>query len=267
MTSATVGGSKIQYRDSGGDGPAVLLLHAFPLHSGMWDAQFDALGEDYRLIAPDLKGFGGSDAPEDRGTYSMDSYADESAALLDELGVTDVVLVGLSMGGYIAFSILRRHPERVRALVLADTRAEADPPEGVAKRSAQQKMVEEEGTGGLIRALPGALLGTTSQEKRPEVVARATTLMDNPPAGFIGALEAMKNRVDSTGDLASISIPTLVIVGDEDGVTPPEASRKMHEHVGGSSLVVIPEAGHLSNLEAPAEFNEALAPFLARSTV
>jgi pimeloyl-ACP methyl ester carboxylesterase len=115
----------------------------------------------------------------------------------------------------------------------------------------------------LISALPNALLGETTRERRPDVVERARTLMDNPPAGFIGALEAMKKRVDSTNELASIDVPTLVIVGEEDAVTPPDASRKIHEHVGGSQLVVIPEAGHLSNLERPEAFNGALRDFLA----
>ncbi|MEA2499358.1 MAG: hypothetical protein QOH26_1763, partial [Actinomycetota bacterium] len=192
-----------------------------------------------------------------------DAYADELIGLLDEMDLEDAVVVGLSMGGYVAFSFLRRARNRVRGLVFADTRAEADPPEGVAKRTGQQEQVEKEGTAGLISALPNALLGETTRERRPDVVERARTLMDNPPAGFIGALEAMKKRVDSTNELASIDVPTLVIVGEEDAVTPPDASRKIHEHVGGSQLVVIPEAGHLSNLERPEAFNGALRDFLA----
>jgi pimeloyl-ACP methyl ester carboxylesterase len=253
---------KLNYQDSGGDGPAVLLLHAFPLNAGMWDEQFATLGDRYRVIAPDLKGFGGSDAPGDRSQYTMDSYADELAALLDSLGVNKAVVAGLSMGGYVAFAFLRRHKDKVAALVLADTRAEADPPEGVEKRSGQQKMIESEGTAGLISALPGALLGSTTNESRPEVVERAKKLMDNPPEGFIGALEAMKIRPDSTSDLSGIDVPTLVIVGEQDGVTPPDAARKIHEHVGGSTLVVLPDAGHLSNLEVPDAFNRALEEFL-----
>jgi 3-oxoadipate enol-lactonase len=262
MPTATVNGVEINYTDTGGSGTPVLLLHAFPLASEMWESQIESLGDRFRFIAPDLKGFGGSSAPEDRSEYSMDSYADEVAGLLDDIGVEKVTLAGLSMGGYIALAFLRRHGDRVAALVLADSRAEADPPAGIEKRSGQQELVGREGTAGLIEALVGALLGEATREKKPEVVERAKTLMDNPAAGFIGALEAMKGRPDSTGDLAGISVPTLIIVGENDGVTPPEASRKMHEHIGGSRLVVIPEAGHLSNIEAPEAFNGALAEFL-----
>ena len=263
MPQADVNGRSLSYTDSGGEGIPVLLVHAFPLNSAMWEPQIEALGDRFRLIAPDLQGFGGSDAPEDRSLYSMDSFADQLAGLLDELGLDKVVLAGLSMGGYIAFSFLRRHGGRVRALVLADTRAEADPPEGVEKRSGQQKQVESEGTAGLIEALPGALLGPTTRESKPDVVDRARKLMDNPPAGFIGALEAMKNRVDSSEDAAKVDVPTLVIVGEEDGLTPPDAARKLHELIGGSKLVVIPGAGHLSNIEAPEAFNGALGEFLS----
>lgn len=263
MPQAKIDDTLISYTDTGGDGRAVLLVHAFPLDSKMWAGQIDAFGDRYRLIAPDLKGFGGSDAPEEPAAYSMDDYADCLAGLLDELGLDQVVLVGLSIGGYISFAFLRRHPGRLAGLVLADTRAEADPPEGVAKRTSQQELVASEGTGVLIPALAGALLSERTRSDKPEVVANATTLMDNPVAGFIGALEAMKLRGDSSADLASIDVPTLVIVGEDDAVTPPEAARKLHEHIGGSRLVVIPGAGHLSNLEAPEAFNDALGGFLA----
>ncbi|MFN2388069.1 MAG: alpha/beta fold hydrolase [Actinomycetota bacterium] len=262
MPTATIGGTRINYIDSGGDGAPVLLVHAFPLDAQMWEPQIEALGDRFRLIAPDLKGFGGSDAPQDRSLYSMDSYADELAGVLDELGLDAPVLVGLSMGGYIAFAFLRKHRARVRALVLADTRAEADPPEGIAKRTAQQEQVASQGTKALIDALSNALLSEPTRTKKPDVVDRVKQLMDNPVGGFIGALEAMKARPDSTDELTAIDVPTLVLVGENDAVTPPEAARKIHEHVGGSRLVVIPEAGHLSSLEAPEAFNGALAEFL-----
>ena len=263
MPTVTADGTKINYTDTGGDATPVVLLHAFPLNSKMWEPQIEALSDRFRFIAPDLKGFGGSDAPEDTSTYSMDSYADQVAAVLDDLGLDKVVVAGLSMGGYIAFAFLRRHRDRVSALVLADTRAEADPPEGIEKRTNQQGMVRNEGTAGLIEALSGALLGEATREKKPDVVQKVKELMaENGPSGFIGALEAMKGRPDSSDELTSIDVPTLVIVGEHDGVTPPDAARKIHEHVGGSRLVVIPEAGHLSNLEAPEAFNGALGEFL-----
>lgn len=263
MPQARLDGTAINYLDTGGDGLPVLLVHAFPLNGGMWESQIEALSDRFRFIVPDLKGFGGSDAPEDRAQYTMDSFADELVGLLDQLGLSRVVLVGLSIGGYIAFSVLRRHSDRLAGLVLADARAEADAPEGVAKRTSQQEQVEKEGTSGLIEALTNALLGESTRAKKPDVVQRARELMNNSPAGFIGALEALKKRPDSTDDLINISVPTLIIVGEEDAVTPPDLSRKMHEHIGGSRLVVIPEAGHLSALEAPEAFTGALAEFLS----
>jgi 3-oxoadipate enol-lactonase len=262
MPTATVNGTRMEYTDTGGDGTPVLLIHAFPLHAGMWQPQIDSLGNRFRLIAPNLKGFGGSDAPSDASHYSMDGYARDLKGLLDDLGISRAVLAGLSMGGYVVFAFLRLFPDAVAGLVLADTRAEADPPEGKERRSTQQTQVREQGTRGLIDALAGALLGEGTRTSQPQIVERAKELMDNPGEGFIGALEAMKNRPDSTGDLAQIGVPTLVIVGEDDGVTPPDASRKMHEHIGGSRLVVLPGVGHLSNLEAPEAFTTALEDFL-----
>jgi 3-oxoadipate enol-lactonase len=262
MPTATVNGTNLNYTDSG-EGTAVLLLHAFPFNSQMWEPQIESLSDRWRLIAPDLKGFGTSDAPEDRGTYTMDDYADQAKGLLDHLGIQDAVVVGLSMGGYIAFSFLRRHSDTLAALVLADTRAEADAPEGVEKRTAQQQTVAEKGIAPLVNGMPDALLGEPTRAKKPEVVERVKELMQNPAAGYIGALEAMKNRPDSTPDLGKVNVPTLVIVGENDGLTPPDFSRKLHEHIRGSRLVVIPEAGHMSNLEAPEAFNGALAEFLS----
>jgi len=262
MPEITAAGSKLTYTDTGGAGLPVLLLHAFPLNSSMWEQQTESLSDRFRFIAPDLTGFGGSDAPEGRDGYSMERWAAEIEALVTELGLDRVVLVGLSMGGYLSFELLRRMPERFSALVLADTKAEADPPEGVEKRTKQQEMVEGGGRDDLIEALTGALLGEATREKKPDVVDKVRSLMDNPAAGFVGGLEAMKKRPDSTGELSGIRIPTLIIVGENDGVTPPDAARAMHEHIGGSRLVVIPEAGHLSNLEAPEAFTGALAEFL-----
>jgi 3-oxoadipate enol-lactonase len=262
MPSIDAGDVTLEYEDTGGESEPVLLVHAFPLNKGQWEPQLRALGDRYRLIAVDLKGFGESDAPGERESYSMDNYARELKAVLDALGAPQATLVGLSLGGYIAFAFLRLFPDAIGHLVLADTRAEADPPEGVEKRSAQQEQVEREGTAGLIEAMPAALLGEKTRANKPDVVEELRRLMENPAAGYIGALEAMKTRPDSTRDLAGIDVPTLIMVGEEDGLTPPDFSRSMHEAIGGSQLVVIPEAGHISNLEAPDAFSGALAEFL-----
>lgn len=263
MPQTSVDGRTVSYGDTGGQGTPVVLLHAFPFNSQMWEPQIASLGDKYRLITPDFTGFGASDVPDSPGDYSMDVYADQVKAVVDDLGTSQVVLGGLSMGGYVVFAFLRKYRDVVKGLVLADTRAEADPPEGKEKRTTQQELVRNEGTAGLIEAMSGALLSETTRTEKTDVVNRAKELMKNPDGGFIGALEAMKNRPDSSDELTQINVPTLVIVGENDGVTPPEAARKIHEHVGGSRLVVIPKAGHISNLEAPDDFNGALAEFLA----
>ena len=262
MPTANANGVKLNYTDTGGSGTQVLLLHAFPFNAAMWEPQIEALGDKFRFVIPDLKGFGDSDAPEGESNYSMDGYADDIKALVDEIGLDRFVLVGLSMGGYIALAYMRKYADSVTGLVLADTRAEADPPEGIEKRSNQQKQVLQEGTSGLVEALTGALLAEETRTNKPDVVKKVQAAMDNPAAGFIGALEALKNRIDSTDSLAKVTVPTLIIVGENDAITPPEAARKLHEHIGGSQLVVIPGAGHISNMESPETFNGALAEFL-----
>ena len=263
MPTVTTNGIKMNYVDTGGEGTPVLLVHGFPFNLTMWRPQIDALGERFRLIAPDLKGAGESEGPDDDSAYSMDSYADELKGLIDELGLDRVVLAGLSMGGYIAFAFARKYPDALAGLVLADTRAEADPPEGVEKRSKQQEQVRAEGIKGLSETLTGALVSDHTKANRPEAVDAVRRAMDNPARSFTGELEAMKTRPDSTDGLTKINAPTLIIVGENDGVTPPEASRKLHEHITGSRLVVIPNVGHVSNIESPDEFNDALADFLS----
>ncbi|HSH59794.1 MAG TPA: alpha/beta fold hydrolase [Acidimicrobiales bacterium] len=264
MPAVTVEGTTTNYVDIGSsaDGRPVLLLHAFPFHSGMWQPQLDALSGRHRIIAPDLKGFGASDAPEDVASYSMANYADEVAALLSTLELDQVVVVGLSMGGYVAFSLLERHRSCVAGLVLADTRAGRDSEQVLQRRTEQQRRVREEGTVAVIDTLLDALLCEHTREHRPEVVLEARRLMDNPPAGFLGALEAMKTRPDATSRLGSIDVPTLVLVGDHDQLSPPEEARAMHEQIPGSRFTVLPNAGHLTNLEVPDAFNQALGDFL-----
>lgn len=262
MPSTSFAGDRIHYLDEG-QGPAIVFVHAFPLHSEMWRAQVETLSDRYRCLVPDLLGFGRSSAPAELGAYSMTAFAGQIVAVLDDAGVTGpVVLCGLSIGGYIAFELLRLHPERIRALVLADTKAEADGPEVIAKRTSQQERVKQGARIAVRDELVTGLLATGTLDDRPATVARVRSLMENSEAGYTGALEAMKNRPDSTGDLVRIRVPALVIVGEEDPVTPPEIARALHENIGGSQLVVVPGAGHLSNLEAPESFNRALTSFL-----
>ena len=264
MPFAEVDGARVHYADAGHGEPALVLLHAFPLHSGMWAPQLEHLSAERRVVAPDLLGFGASDAPESMYRYTMAGYADLVAGLLDHLGLERVVLGGLSMGGYVAFAFLRAHAARVAALILADTRAGADTTEVFERRTDQQDQVSRVGTAAVIDTLLTGLLCEHTRTNRPDLVEQVRRLMDNSPAGFIGALEAMKNRPDASDELAGISVPTLLLVGEDDGPSPPDVARSMQERIRGAELTVLPRAGHLSNLEAADGFNAAVAGFLVR---
>ena len=243
-----------------GRGLPVVLLHAFPLNRSMWEPQIAALFGECRCIVPDLRGFG--ESPKS-GPYSMDRHADDVVALLDALQIERAVIGGLSMGGYVAFAIWRRHRKRVRALVLADTRAGADNAEGKKKRDELIAVARNEGAGAVADRQITGLIGKSTREKQPELVERIRTLMAGESAeGIAGALEAMRGRPDSTTLLSEIDVPTLVVVGEEDVVTPVKEARAMHEAIRGSRLEIIPGAGHLSNLERPAAFNAALSDFV-----
>jgi len=230
----------------------------------MWAPQLEHLAAHRRVITPDFLGFGGSDAPDSMSRYTMLGYADLLAGLLDRLGLGQVALAGLSMGGYVTLAFLREYPERVSALVLADTRAAADTNEAFERRTDQQDQVARIGTTALIEVLLGGLLSDHTRATRLDLVEQVRRLMANPAAGYIGALEAMKHRADSTAELGGISVPTLVMAGEDDALSPPEVARDMHERIKGSELAILPRAGHLSNLEAAEEFNAAVGDFLRR---
>ena len=263
MPFADVEGTRLHYLDVGAGDLPLVLLHAFPLQAEMWAPQLACLSARTRVVAPDLKGFGRSDAPDDRAAYTMAGYATEVAGLLTSLGVERCVLGGLSMGGYVAFSFLRAFADRVAGLVLADTRATADTPEVLERRTGQQEKVEREGPQAVVDALLSGLLCDDTFATRPQLVARVRSLMDNPAAGYVGALEAMKQRPDVTADLAAIAVPTLALVGDQDALSPPDVVRSWQERIPGSRLAVLPGAGHLSSLEAADAFNAAVDDFVA----
>lgn len=264
MPEARVDGTVVHYLDKGEGEPALVLLHAFPLCAAMWSPQLDALSTSTRVVAPDLLGFGASDAPDDPSAYSVDIWADLVAGLLDHLGLERVVLGGLSMGGYAAFAFARRHRGRLAGMVLADTRPGPDTAEAAERRRGQIRQLRERGSADLVETLLGGLLGDDTRRHRPDVVAATRALMDSSPAGFIGALEAMIRRPDSTPMLADIDVPTLVMVGAQDVLSPPEVARALHAAMPGATLAVLPGAGHLSSLEAPAAFNAALVDLVGR---
>lgn len=238
--------------------PPILFVHGFPLDRTLWSPTLEALEGTYR-IAPDLRGFGRSDAP-DLG-YSMATYADDLVALLDSLGVDRAVVCGLSMGGYIALEMARRARERLAGLVLMDTRAEPDSPEGRRGRDATAQQVRDRGAAPIAEAMMGQLLS----ERTPSVVAERVraTILRTPVAGLIGALGAMRDRPDSTGLLPSLGdIPVLVVVGEDDPITPPAASREMAAAIPGARLEVVSGAAHLPPLEQPKATARLLRDFL-----
>ncbi len=263
MPFATVTGTTLHYLDAGGGDPPIVLVHAFPLNAGMWEEQIAALAARWRVVAPDLPGFGQS-PPGEGGEPTIDGWADLVAELVRQLGLGPVVVGGLSMGGYVAFALRRRHPELVSALVLADTRAGADTPEVVERRTNQQEKISAGKTDEVLDAMLGTLLSDETRAQRPDVVERTRALMGTtPPATIVAALEAMKNRVDATGELAGIDIPVLVVVGEHDVPSPRSVAEEMAEAVPDGRLEVLPGAGHLSSLEAPEAFNRVLGSFLA----
>lgn len=246
--------------DVRGEGPALLLVHGFPLDRSLWTHQVATL-TGWRRIAPDLRGFGASDAPADG--YSMATYAEDLVRLLDRLRVSTAVIAGLSMGGYIAFEILRRYRARVAGLILADTRADADSDEGRRGRDEMAALAASEGATALAGRLVPRLLGRSTQQTQPQLVRPLhETIARAPVAGIVGALRAMRDRPDSTALLASIDVPTLIVVGQEDELTPPELSKAMTAAIPSAAMTIIPAAGHLAPLEAPTAVSRVFGEFL-----
>jgi pimeloyl-ACP methyl ester carboxylesterase len=253
---------RLAYTDEG-PGPAVVLLHGFPLGRDMWKEQINGIGSMYKVIAPDLRGHGDSPAPD--GDYTIDEMADDVIEMLDSLGLdTPVVVGGLSMGGYVALSLVARYPARVRALMLMDTRAGADSPEAAEKREELARAVLAAGhSGPAVEAMMPRLFARTTLQGRPERVTPLRELMEtNSARGVVGALRAMATRPDRRGDLAAIRVPTLVMVGEEDVITPPAEAQILADAISGAKLEVIPDAGHLAPFENPAVANGAILRFL-----
>ncbi|MBC8162167.1 MAG: alpha/beta fold hydrolase [Roseiflexaceae bacterium] len=258
MPTVMISGAKLFYRDEG-QGAPLLLIHAFPLNSVMWEPQIAALAPRMRVIAPDLPGFGQSNYAS--GDSSLDRYADTLAALLDHLELDRTAVLGLSMGGYIAFALLRRHAVRVSALVLADTKAGADSDEAKAKRTENAAVAMAQGQAAIAeRVLPTLL----SPDAPDSLRAHVRELIDaNSREGIAAALRSMARRPDSSDMLAGIAVPTAVIVGEHDTLTPPSESEHLASSIPGATLTVIPGAAHISNLEQPEAFNSALLQFFA----
>ena len=248
-----------------GQGHPLVLLHGFPLTSAMWGPQLVHFSRQYRVIAPDLRGLGQTSLVSDQ-TITMELMADDVAALLDHLKIARAVIVGLSMGGYVAFAFYRKYPQYVQSLVLCDTRSEADDADGKAGRYTLMEQVREKGPGVVAELMIPKFFAPDTYRHKQEMVAQLAGLIErNNPAGIVAVAAGLAERPDATPLLSQIKVPALVIVGKDDLLMPAEGAKKMAAQIPDWQLSVIPQAGHMSNLENPNFFNQALDTFL-RST-
>jgi 3-oxoadipate enol-lactonase len=261
-----IGSRTIAYLDSApGDQRlrTYVLLHAFPIGANLWEPQIRSIPAGWRLITPDLRGFGGTTELDSVSTLSMSDYAQDVVDLLAELGIERTVIGGCSMGGYAAFALYQLAPGLFEGLVLANTRAGADSPESRANRSSMLALVDREGAPGIAREMMPKLLGKTTRETNATAEATIRRLIkQQSPVAIKTAIHRMMHRPDSTPLLAQITVPTLVVTGEEDDLIPVDESRKMAAGIKGAKLVIIAGAGHLANLEQPDAFNAALNAFL-----
>lgn len=241
--------------------PTLILLHGFPQDHHVWDPNMDALGKVAQTIAPDLRGFGpATDIP---GVLSMEAFAEDLKALIDERDLEKVVLCGLSMGGYVALAFLERWPEHVEGLILCNTRSTADTPEGKIAREATAVDALEKGSAVIARAMLPKVLSVHTRTERPEIARSVEHLMARQrPETIAAAARGMAQRPDRTQVLREVRVPVLIITGEHDELMPLATSEAMAKAAPGAQLVVLPQAAHLSNLEATTEFDRIVTTFV-----
>ncbi len=263
-TRPVVNGSRHWLVEAGpDDGLPLVLIHGFPLSHVLWLPQLEAFSGRFRVAAYDLRGLGRTEVGD--GQYTMEAYVDDLLGVMDHLSFDRAVLCGLSMGGYVALRAVERAPDRVRGLILCDTRSGADTNAGKVGRAAAIEQVKRDGTAAFARDFLPKVLGPTSLGQRPEVVRTVEQMMaEQRVPGVIGAQLAMAGRTDTTEALHQVVVPALLVVGEEDTLTPPAQSREMAARIPESELVLVPDAGHLSNLENPDGFNRPVLEFLDR---
>jgi len=258
-----VNGAHLAYNDAGSGEPAVLLIHGHPFNRTMWDPQSEFLMPKHRVVAPDLRGYGKSAPPIGERETRLETFAADSLALMDALGIRRFVLGGLSMGGQIALEIFRQAPDRIQALLLADTFAGLDTTERKSLRFIIADRLEREGMEAYARQELTKMITPANAERFPDVAEHVMKMMlTTPPEGAAAALRGRAQRVDYIPTLKQIHVPTLIVVGREDVYTPLVLAEQLHDSITGSRLAVIEEAGHMPNLERPEAFNRVFAVWL-----
>jgi len=267
MPERDIHGVKIYYTEHGSTAPSqgaakppLVLVHGFPLDSRMWEAQIAALAPARRVVAPDLRGFGRSrsDAP-----FTLESLADDLHALLSAVGALPCVLAGLSMGGYVALAYVKKYPADLRGLVLVNTKAEADTAEGKQSRDKMIELARTQGSKAVADQMMPKMLAKDAAGQRPQIATALRQIMEScPPTTMANALTAMRDRPDRSGELSAIKVPTVVLVGDADAITPPNVAESMARKIPGAQLVVIHGAGHMSPMEQPEQANRAMRAYL-----
>ena len=252
------GMAKLTFEESGRGLPLV-LLHGFPLDARVWKAQRSALSDRFRVITPDLRGFGKSKSEE---PFSIEALADDVHELLKQIGALPCVLAGLSMGGYAALAFANKYPKDLRGLVLIDTKAEADTSDGKQAREKMAALAREKGSKAVAEQMMPKMLAPDAEKTRPAVAQELRSIMEAcPPKTIEHALLAMRDRPDRTGELESISVPTLVIVGEHDAITPPDVATNMFQSLVNGQLVTVKGAGHMTPMEQPEQVNRAVRDF------
>ena len=256
----TLGEATVPIRELG-TGPAILLVHGYPLDGAMWSSVARRLSERFRVLKPDLPGHGENSLPPG-GT--IDSYADFLSAVIDAAG-GPVGLAGFSMGGYVDLALVKRRPEQVSALALVDTRAEADDEATRARRDESIALLRQSGIEPVAEAMLGKLVSPQSLAKSDLADRVRRILRRQNAAAYESDLAAMRGRPDFLSFLAQIAVPTLVVVGEEDVITPPDRARAMVDAIPGARFAMIPQAGHLTPMESPAAVAKALGDFFAEA--
>ena len=256
------GNAQINVQDKG-RGRVLYLIHGFPLNHEMWHPQIEKFSQHNRVIALDLRGHG--QTPPTPGPYTMDLLADDCAAVLSALDVKEpVVVCGLSMGGYVSFALYRRYPQLFSALILAATRAGSDTDQGRTNREKAIKDTQQHGSAPVLDNMLKVLLAPETYHSNPELVNYlAGILSQTSVEGIIAAQEGMKSRPDSTSTLGEIQVPTLILHGELDQIISLDESKYLAAGIQDSKLEIIPDAGHMVNLEQPGLFNDAAAKFLS----